>query len=355
MNRYELNRLSFGTTEEGLFIVNWPTPLIKVSGRSDKLYSLTIDDSYYKVQGGHQIKTKYHNIQLTRNGQLIAEHSFNSKAQKILVHMNSYCLGDNIAWMPYIQGYYDQNKPKTLIVSTFYPEIFSYSDFNIIGPQHHIIHDLYAYYEISYNKMDLSHRSQSIQSTAAETLLVANCPRKPYLKLPDLKRPIKKPYVCIAPESPKEKAKWHYPEGWQIIVDYLDARGYQVLNISSENTISLNRCVNKNGMLPLSDRINDLYLSDFFIGLSSGLSWLAWALGKPVVMISGFTKPINEFPCYRVFNSQVCHGCWNTTTADSECPYFKNTHRQWECSFSITPDMVIRAIDSCRANNPFPD
>jgi ADP-heptose:LPS heptosyltransferase len=34
---------------------------------------------------------------------------------------------------------------------------------------------------------------------------------------------------------------------------------------------------------------------EFFIGVSSGLSWLAWACGKKVVMISGITKKENEF------------------------------------------------------------
>ena len=32
--------------------------------------------------------------------------------------------------------------------------------------------------------------------------------------------------------------------------------------------------------LNLEDTINDIYHSEFFIGLSSGLSWLAHAMGK---------------------------------------------------------------------------
>ena len=34
---------------------------------------------------------------------------------------------------------------------------------------------------------------------------------------------------------------------------------------------------------------------DFFIGMSSGLSWLAWACNTKVVMISGVTIKENEF------------------------------------------------------------
>ncbi len=78
-----------------------------------------------------------------------------------------------------------------------------------------------------------------------------------------------------------------------------------------------------------------------FIGLSSGLSWLAWAAGAPVVMISGFTHPINEFPTpYRVINWHVCNSCWNDDTTDFNnqdradflwCPRHKDTPRMFEC------------------------
>ncbi len=52
------------------------------------------------------------------------------------------------------------------------------------------------------------------------------------------------------------------------------------------------------------------------MGLSSGLSWLAWAAGIPVVMISGFTHPTNEFATpYRVINYHACNGCWNDVRA----------------------------------------
>lgn len=41
--------------------------------------------------------------------------------------------------------------------------------------------------------------------------------------------------------------------------------------------------------------MNLLHHASFFIGLSSGLSWLAWATHIPVVLISGFTLPVSEF------------------------------------------------------------
>src|SRR5260370_40322124 len=55
----------------------------------------------------------------------------------------------------------------------------------------------------------------------------------------------------------------------------------------------------------------------FFIGLGSGLSWLAWAAGTPVVMISGFSHPSTEFRTpYRVINFHSCNTCFNDLTTE---------------------------------------
>jgi autotransporter strand-loop-strand O-heptosyltransferase len=102
----------------------------------------------------------------------------------------------------------------------------------------------------------------------------------------------------------------------------------------------------------MSHTISVINHSEFFIGLSSGLSWLAWGLGKEVVMISNFTQPDHEFTinCTRITNKKVCNGCWNNPefTFDKGdwnwCPVHKGTERQFECHTSITPKMVIDQI-----------
>jgi autotransporter strand-loop-strand O-heptosyltransferase len=82
--------------------------------------------------------------------------------------------------------------------------------------------------------------------------------------------------------------------------------------------------------------------------LTSGLSWLAWSLEKPVVLISGISKENTEFfTPYRVTNTNVCHGCTTEKGYQFDrgdwmfCPKNKN----FECTSSITFEMVKEKID----------
>ena len=108
-------------------------------------------------------------------------------------------------------------------------------------------------------------------------------------------------------------------------------------NVIFEKDININKIV------------SILSVSDFFIGLGSGLSWLAWALDIPVIMISGFSDPITEFKdnMYRVHNKDVCNSCFNKNRLDPGewlwCPSYKKKEL-FECTKSITSDDVIKKI-----------
>lgn len=115
---------------------------------------------------------------------------------------------------------------------------------------------------------------------------------------------------------------------------------------------------------PFDKVINFLYYSEFFVGISSGLSWLAHALGKPVAMIANFTEDWNEFPLespdyLRITNKDVCHGCWNKIDINYNfqaddwywCPEHKGTSREFECHKSIKPQYVYEQIKQWRINN----
>jgi autotransporter strand-loop-strand O-heptosyltransferase len=88
----------------------------------------------------------------------------------------------------------------------------------------------------------------------------------------------------------------------------------------------------------------------FYIGLSSGISWVAWAMEVPVVMIANFTEANHEFECIRVENRSVCNGCWNNPKFRFNrgdwnwCPVHEDTPQQFECHRTITVSDVVNKI-----------
>lgn len=180
---------------------------------------------------------------------------------------------------------------------------------------------------------------------------------------PTKPRQIAEPYVCIAAQSSATIKTWLNPDGWNVVVEYLKQAGYRVLCIDRNREQSDHGFTMKipvgaedfTGDLPLVERVNLLAYAEFFIGLSSGLSWLAWAANCPVILISGITAWWFEFSTpYRVCNRSVCHGCHNDIKipwSDYEwCPRYKNTDRAYECSRKISARQVIDTIKQLLAD-----
>jgi autotransporter strand-loop-strand O-heptosyltransferase len=163
-------------------------------------------------------------------------------------------------------------------------------------------------------------RHVGLHRTAAYILGVDPAEQAPHLALPDETRPVAEPYVCIAVQSSTQCKNWNNANGWREVVAFLKASGYRVICIDQKPVHGSGLVWNhiphgaedETGNRPLTERARWLRHAEFFIGLSSGLSWLAWAAGVPVVMISGFTHPTNEFGTpYRVINYHACNSCWN--------------------------------------------
>ena len=165
------------------------------------------------------------------------------------------------------------------------------------------------------------------------------------------------PYVCISVQASTTKKGWLYPKGWDAVADYLKSLGYRVLCIDKLPEMNYdgikismpNSAENFTGNRPIMERANMLYYAEFFIGLSSGLAWLADAVNCPVVMIGGFTQDWYEFYTpYRVANRLVCNGCFNNVNVNfmkDKCLYHNGTPRELECQKKISPRQVIDAIE----------
>jgi len=292
--------------------------------------------------------------------------SFNFKPSSVnydgVYHIinESPSLGDIIAWVPMVDRF---QKEKGAVVNLYTPnaELFqsTYPNINFdyynnkpnLGPN-----------VIQLGTYDIGDKKWSefnLQELAAKLLNIEYVPTRCKIATPNQpRRNFKKKYVCIATQSTAQFKYWNNPDGWVKTVDYLKSLGYDVVCIDkypcygvdgSMNSIP-NNAINKTGELPLSDRITDLMYCDFFIGLTSGLSWLAWSLGKPVVFISGISLPRTDFYTpYRVTNTNpnICHGCASEPGFVFDkydwlfCPKKKN----FECTREISFEMVKEKID----------
>lgn len=319
------------------------------------------------IQPGSSIKTdqiyyKNWNIKIENNNKIILDYNINLKNKIIIIRMQSKSLGDTIAWAPYIEEF--RKKHNCIIYfSTFKNDLFKdqYPNINFINPGQNV-DNAFAQYHLGWfrpyiNKNPYDYKKIPLQKTATDILGLEYKEIIPDIKKINVKNPYNQKYVCIAQFSTANAKHWHYPiidshKGWQIIVDWLNHLGYKVLVISKQQT-NLKNIIDRTGDYPLEWRIHELMNCDFFIGVGSGLSWLAWALNKKVVMISGFSDPVCEFKSnnIRVINKSVCNSCFNKFEFDKGdwnwCPIHKNTSRQFECSRNITPKMVAdKIVDS---------
>ncbi|MBP2655193.1 MAG: tibC [Firmicutes bacterium] len=320
-------------------------------------------------------------IEVYKDDKLFLEHNLDLKGKKVLIKYPVGTLGDIIAWFPYARAFKARHGCEVYCaMAPELAELFkeSYPELIFIGPDERP-EELYASYYMGIffpcddrNHQPVDWRIVGLQKTIPYILGLKVEEIRPVITPQNTERLIKEPYVCIAAQATSQAKYWTNPNGWLRTVEYLKAKGYRVLCIDKEmyhgcgshwNFIPYG-AENFTGAIPLRERVNLLYHADFFVGLASGLSWLAWAVGKPVALVSGFSLPVTEFYTpYRVINYHVCNGCWTDSSIEFEhkdftwCPRHKNTDRQFECTRFITAEQVNAAIDRLMADhnlNPKP-
>jgi autotransporter strand-loop-strand O-heptosyltransferase len=272
------------------------------------------------------------------------------EGKEILMHFDSFCLGDTICFSSYIDTFLEFHKPKKVIISTFFPHLFKSTDdrYEFINANQKLKLTIDKLLDVGYDKNSLEDTKGGMMYAAKRTMLLpqetkpGKCPVIPY------ERKVIPNKIAIAPESLKKIAQWNFfgNYGWQQLVNEIVNSGFVVSNVSYENTMSLKNVTGFHGHDDIRVALNEILSSRVFVGLSSGLAWLAWAYDVPVVMISGFTKEHNEFDCFRVVNKFSCNGCFNLfQNIQSTCPLFLGTDRENECHKSITPKMIIDKIN----------
>jgi len=281
----------------------------------------------------------------------IYNHKFNAKGKKVMISFESSALGDTLAWIPYVELFRVKHNC-AIFISTFWNRILNeaYGQFKFVNPGH-IESDIYALFRIKVENNDPNvhkrdWRTIPLQKVSADILGVEYKELKPKVNLVSSLKHKGKRYVAISEASTAGCKQWQHPGAWQEIINYLRNKEYDVMVVSRERS-ELSGIIDQTNH-PIETTIKNISMCDFFIGVSSGLSWLAHALSKPVVLISGCTKEWNEFQsCKRVINKQVCHGCMNDIRFEFDkgdwwwCP----ENKEMICTKSITPEMVIASID----------
>ena len=310
---------------------------------------------------------------------LVLDHQFDCTEREVAILFPVGTLGDAIAWLSYAAKF-PAAHPKARVTCVMSPLIFplfagAYPEIRFQSVQEFELgggaQSAYATYYLGLFFNDaaaewqpVDFRHVGLHRTAAHILGLDPQEAPPRLALPDDSRPIPEKYVAIAVQATSAAKMWNNPNGWREVVAWLKAKGYRVICIDQKpahgqglywNQIP-HGCEDMTGDRPLAERARWLKHADLFIGLASGLSWLAWAAGTKVAMVSGFSLPDTEFSTpYRVINWHTCNGCWNDVrhTFDHKdflwCPRHAGTSRQFECTRLITPAHVIAAAERALA------
>ena len=309
-------------------------------------------------------------IEVWDHGEPVLTHDYDAGGHDVLIQFPVGTLGDTLGWFPYAVKFQQQHRCRlTCAMSGLLIPLFrdTYPDIAFVTHEEVRAEQFYASYCIGlfFDDTDCiwqptDFRLVGLHRTAGYILGVDPTEVPPRIAFADDGPPIAEPYVCIAVQSSSQCKYWNNPVGWREVVRFLKASGYRVVCIDQKPlhgsglvwTHIPHGAEDETGDRPLAERARWLRHAAFFVGLSSGLAWLAWAVGTKVVMIGGFTHPTNEFATpWRVINWHACTGCWNDPRVRFDhkdflwCPRHAGTPRQFECTRLITPAQVRQTIE----------
>jgi autotransporter strand-loop-strand O-heptosyltransferase len=312
-------------------------------------------------------------LEIWQRGESVLVHDYSAADRDVLLRFAVDSLGDPLAWFTYAVKFKERHRCRLTctmsskiiaLLRDSYPDITFLPESGVAPAGFYATYTFALYYQqgVIYDHKDCvpcDFRFVGLPRAAGYILGVDPAEEPPRVELADDSRPIAEPYVCIAVQSSFQSKYWNNPTGWSEIVSFLKEAGYRVVCIDQKamhgKGIVWNHIPHgvedQTGDRPLLERARWLKHAEFFIGLSSGLSWLAWAMRIPVVMISGVTHPTNEFATpYRVINYHACNSCWNDPLVAFDrfdfvtCPRHKGTQRQFECTRLITAEQVRATI-----------
>lgn len=296
-------------------------------------------------------------------------HDINMEGKDVLLQMPTPgAVGDSIAWFSFIERFQQKHKARVhVVMPTFiqelvekqYPDLIFETKESASKLRPYAAFYLGLYFKGDTDWQPYDCRLVGLAESIGHILGIEDLSDIPP-RVAFGPRTIQEPYVCIASQASSHAKHWCNPHGWRMLVEDLKARGYRVLCIDKDREVGHGDVWHHipygsedfTGARPLQERIDLIHHADFFVGLSSGLSWIAWMCQVPIVMITGMCMPFGEFQTpYKIQARHACHGCWNDTRYDFDhhdfmwCPRHKGTDRAYECTKCITVGQVSRMID----------
>lgn len=380
-NKFNNNTIStiYSLDDEPNIIIHSfsPSPKVEILGNENILYNIKfIDDATGVIHFESNINNnmwtessiKYYckwKIIVT-NLKLGIENIYNLdlKNQSVKIVNNSNSLGDSICWMAAVDKFQklhnckiDYYTAKKDLFIDEYPNIkfYNYGELNDV--------DYYAQYalgcfgqeKIGFFKKDW--RLQSLQEIAFSILGLDYFESKTKITIKNKFKLNFNRYVCIATQSTSQSRYWNNDDGWIKTVDYLKNLGYKIVCVDKYYSFGAEEYTNTcpynidyfAGNHSFDEIIDIINGCEFFIGLSSGLSWLTWAIGKKIISINSSVSSSFEFYTpYRVQNLNVCNSCFDNINYKFEANNWKwcPTNKNFECSKKIEFETVKKVIDN---------
>lgn len=286
-----------------------------------------------------------------------------NNVSKVILTTNA--LGDTIAFMPVVEKFASNFfYPVFVGINKEFIDLFQglYNNLILVDKESITEDDRTLYVHYKFDK--------PIQQGYAEQMGLSDFLYiRPRINNSGKDRPVKNKYITFSVHSTAQCKYWNHPDGrkkqltsdnWNelsgmfrkmnitpVCIDKWESFGVNPLynHVPKKSLNVINRS--------LMDAINYIEHSEFYIGLSSGMSWVAHALGKPVCMIANFLNEHNEFELgihdyLRITDKSVCNDCWYTNAFNSGdwywCPKHQNTEREFECHKIITPTRVMNEL-----------
>lgn len=242
---------------------------------------------------------------------IIFSDEFDVQDKNVFIKFDSYALGDTIAWFAYVD-YFRAIRNCKVICSTFHNELFekAYPNITFVPPNTKLDNIYFQVYVgssslYSYSKTIIE--KNNLQQVIINTLGLNDYVGLGVRPLIHLNSPNEKlidgEYIVLSLSASGESKMYGDFKYWSSFIDnFLTTTNHTIilLGFNCFDEIKEKYAGEERLVFDYLGRINYPLLtniikhSDLFIGFSSGLTWLSWALDVETILISYVTPFIHE-------------------------------------------------------------